>query len=138
MSDSRPIPQPELGAFVRELPKAEVHLHLEGCIPPPLWLAAAQRHGATCPLPLADGRPEIASLQALLDHLDWACSLVDRAEDLRSIAIAVSDHLERSGALHGDVIFNPTHWPHWRERVAEMVGELSAGFEAGRAREAPR
>jgi adenosine deaminase len=121
----------ELSGFCRDLPKAEVHVHLEGCIPPHVVAASALRHGAGPPVGSDGGHPRITNLASLLDYLDWSCGLIDRAEDLTDIARATSERLGASGALYGDVIVNPTHWPHWRERGDEMVAALAAGFEAG-------
>jgi len=121
----------ELSEFARGLPKAEVHVHLEGCIPAALAERAAARHGAEPPVALEDGRPRIDSLQALLDYLDWACGLIDRAEDLVEIARATSERLAGSGARYGDVIVNPTHWPHFRARGDEVVAALREGFVQG-------
>ncbi len=121
----------ELEVFARGLPKAEVHVHLEGCIPPRVAAEAAKRHGATSPVTLEDGHPKIETLRELLDYLDWSCGLVDRAEDLAEIGRSTSQRLAASGALYGDVIVNPTHWPHWRERRGAMVDALAAGFTAG-------
>lgn len=129
MSD-RHLEQVGLSGYARMLPKAEVHVHLEGCIPAGLAERVAREHGAASPIPIVEGRPAITSLQGLLDYLDWSCALVDRREHLEEIAYATARRMSESGTLYADVIFNPSHWPHWRERVGEMVGGLAAGFAA--------
>ncbi|MGH9299231.1 MAG: adenosine deaminase family protein, partial [Acidimicrobiales bacterium] len=76
------------------------------------------------------GRPEIDSLPALLAYLDWSCRLIDRSEELEQIAYAISERARESGALHVDVITNPTHWPAWQPHLPSMIDALEAGFRA--------
>lgn len=48
--EGRPAPVPgALAGFVRRLPKAELHVHLEGAMPPATLLALARRHGVELP-----------------------------------------------------------------------------------------
>ena len=44
----------EMKAFVQALPKAEIHVHLEGAIPPATVLKLAERHNLTGKLPSTD------------------------------------------------------------------------------------
>jgi adenosine deaminase len=102
-------------AWITELPKAEVHLHLEGCVP---------GHVAYGDEAAADTGPEITTLAGLLEHLDGLCGRVDRPDQLGEIARLISRRASRSGAGHVDVIVNPSHWPHWRTRLGAMVDAL--------------
>jgi len=120
-------------AWIVALPKAEVHLHLEGCVPAEIVAAAAVRHGSPAPAGVHDGRVEVTSLAGLLSYLDWSCALIDRPEELREIARALSVRASASGTRHADVIVNPTHWGHWQGDLAGMVDALDAGFAAAEA-----
>jgi adenosine deaminase len=124
-------------SWIRGLPKAEVHLHLEGCIEQALIDEAVRRHriGPFPGSPPGDGedtdaRPPITTLPQLLSYLDWSCALIDRATDLAAIAFATARRATTSGVRHVDVIFNPTHWPHWQGRLDTMVDALDDGFGA--------
>lgn len=119
-------------ALAVALPKAEVHLHLEGCIPYGLVDEAARRLGAgPVPVPLDDdGRPVIADLAALLAYLDWSCALVRRPDELFALARGTAERAAAVGTGHVDVIVNPTHWPAWHGRLEALVDALDAGFSA--------
>jgi adenosine deaminase len=91
------------------------------------------------PVPIEDGVPVIGDLPTLLAYLDWSCSRIDRADQLELIAYEITRRARASGTGHVDVIFNPTHWPHWSARgrahqsgrLGEMIDALDAGFSAG-------
>ena len=113
--------------WVRDLPKAEVHLHLEGCLPAELVAAAARRRGVD--LSAGPSLP-VRDLPALLGYLDFACGLIERTDELAAIAYGIMERAAATGTRHVDVICNPTHWPAWQGRMGALVDALNAGFGA--------
>ena len=146
------MPEPVERSWIVRLPKAEVHLHLEGCVDPHLVSAAALRHGVPPfgglePAGPGDVGPgdvgsadvgaddqalagRITNLPQLLSYLDWSCTLIDRADDLAAIAYGTARRASSVGVRHVDVIVNPTHWTHWQGRLDAMVGALDDGFRS--------
>lgn len=111
------------------LPKAEIHVHLEGCFEAPLLEQWAHRHGVPMPRP-REQLFAFAGLADFLEFLDWACGLVRSGDELAEAAYAFSRRMAVSGAGYADLIFNPTHWHPWRGRLAQMIDALDAGFRA--------
>jgi adenosine deaminase len=111
------------------LPKAEVHVHLEGCFDAPLLEQWARKFGEPMPRP-RESLFRFEGLADFLHFLDWACGLVRTREELAEAAHAFSRRLAASGAGYGDLIFNPTHWKPWHGRLREMIEALDAGFRA--------
>jgi adenosine deaminase len=114
---------------LRALPKAEVHVHLEGCFDAELLERWAIKFGEPMPRPRAS-LFKFEGLADFLHFLDWACGLVRTREELAEAAYAFSRRLAASGAGYGDLIFNPTHWKPWHGRLREMIDALDAGFRA--------
>jgi len=114
--------------WIRGLPKAEVHVHLEGCVP----LATVGLDDPTLvELDPSTGAPLFSGLSDLLAFLDRSCALVTDAAQVETIAYELVARAARDGVRHSDVIFNPTHWPAWRTRLAEFVALLDGGLAAG-------
>jgi adenosine deaminase len=116
------------GEWIRGLPKAEVHVHLEGCFDADQIVQLAAAAGEPLPRP----RPrlfELPDLPALLEFLDWVCGLVRTHEQVEQAAYRFAEREARSGVRYADLIFNPTHWP-WRDRLGEFIEALDAGFSA--------
>ena len=114
---------------LRALPKAEVHVHLEGCFDAALLEQWATKFGEPMPRP----RETLFRFEGLADFLhflDWACGLVRTRDELASAAYAFSQRLAASGTGYADLIFNPTHWKPWHGRLPEMIDALDAGFRA--------
>jgi adenosine deaminase len=118
---------PQRLARLRALPKAEVHLHLEGCFDPILLEQWARQQGVAMPRP----RERLLQFEGLADFLhflDWSCGLADTRERLAELAYDTSRRLAASGAGYADVIFNPTHWKAWQGRLHEMIDAIDAGL----------
>ena len=119
---------------IRALPKAEVHVHLEGCFDAADVAELARAAGAPLPRPV-DALFDIADLDlaAFLDLLDWTCGLVRTREQLARAAYRFAEREARAGAVYADLIVNPTHWAPWRTRLDEFVDALHAGFSDAEA-----
>jgi adenosine deaminase/aminodeoxyfutalosine deaminase len=118
-------------AFVRSLPKAELHLHLEGSIEPSTLLELRQRHGM-------DGA-SFADVEQLYDFKDFAGFLVAfkdvtghlrTPEDYELITYRLMERLKAQNVLHAEVIVSAGVCL-WRKQDFAAIFE---GLERGRAR----
>jgi hypothetical protein len=66
---------------LRRLPKAEVHVHLEGCFEPATLEHWAGEAGVPMPRP-RDRLFDFGGLADLLHFLDWACDLANTRDRL--------------------------------------------------------
>ena len=111
------------------LPKAEVHVHLEGCFEPETLESWATQAGVPMPRP----RERLFSFEGLadiLEFLDWACGLASTRDRLAETAYGFCQRLAADGTGYADVIINPTHWGAWQGRTRELIEALDAGFTA--------
>lgn len=114
---------------LRKLPKAEVHVHLEGCFEASLLEQWSRQAGVPMPRP----RERLFHFEGLADFLhflDWACALAATRERLAELSYGYCKRLVASGAGYADLIVNPTHWPAWQGRLREMVDAIDAGLKA--------
>ena len=119
---------PELDRL-RSLPKAEVHVHLEGCFEP----AVLEQWATQARVPMPRPRDRLLQFEGLADFLhflDWACTLASTRERLAELSYSFCQRLARSGAGYADVIVNPTHWPAWHGRLPDMIDAIDAGLAA--------
>src|SRR5690349_4310945 len=113
------------------LPKAEVHVHLEGCFEVDDIVRLAAESGEPLPRPRERLMAFGEGLSEFLDFLDWTCGLVRARGQLVAIAHGFARRMAASGTRYADAIINPTHWPHWRRDIAGLIAGLDEGFAAG-------
>ncbi len=113
--------------WVVGLPKAENHVHLEGCLDPEVVKRAAERAGVSVP----DDPP--TNLDELLHQLDLTCRLMTEPEDLTALAVAKSRAGDAVGASFTDLIINPSHWPAWTGRLPELIAAVDVGLAEAEA-----
>jgi adenosine deaminase len=122
---------------LRSLPKAEVHVHLEGCFE----AATLERWAAEAGLAMPRARERLFEFEGLSDFLhflDWACGLANTTDRLAQLAYDFCRRLNEDGTGYADVIVNPTHWSAWRGRTKEMIEALDAGFASAERHGLPR
>jgi len=99
--------------YIRRLPKAELHIHIEGSLEPEMMFSLAAKHGVK--LPYADVEAvrrayEFNNLQEFLDiYYAGAAVLIDRA-DFRDLMLAYLKRAHDDGVVHSEIFFDPqTH-----------------------------
>ena len=100
----------DLDAYIADLPKCELHLHLEGTLEPALKLELARRNG----IPLAEtsvaeveATYEFDSLASFLAVYYPAMQVLVTAEDFRDLAYAYLKKAASQGVRHVEMFFDP-------------------------------
>ena len=112
---------------MRSLPKAEVHVHLEGTLEP----ATLERWALQAGIRMPRQREQLLQFRGLadfLEFLDWACGLANTPDRLAELARAFCKRLRDDGTGYADLIVNPTHWSAWHGRLRQMLDAFDAGF----------
>lgn len=113
--------------FVRSLPKAEVHVHLEGSIGPGDVVELAAEVAESLPRP-AEMLLEFEGLADFLSYLDWACALVRTPEQLARLAYRFAQREAESGVRYADLLVSPIHWLAWNGRLEAFVEAIDRGL----------
>jgi adenosine deaminase len=127
---------PEMDALITALPKAELHIHLEGSIRPKTLLFLAQRNG------LDLGYTNDNSLRAMYSYQDFRhfiklygvlTSALRRPEDFMLITEELGLEAAKQGTLYLEVTFSPAI--HHRKKgipFNEMMDAIADGAESVR------
>lgn len=103
----------DLPAFVQGLPKAELHLHLEGTLEPDLMFELAKRNGVALPYPdvqSARAAYRFSNLQSFLDLYYAGCSVLVTEQDFYDLTWEYLSRAAEEGIRHVEPSFDPqTH-----------------------------
>ena len=117
------------------LPKAELHVHLEGTAPPALIRRLAARHGVPVPEGLLADDDTFA-WEGFLDFLatyDRAASVIRTAEDYRDVTFAYLARCAAEGAVYVELLASPDHAAAVGLPDAELYGGVAQGIDDARA-----
>ncbi len=99
--------------FIRGLPKAELHLHIEGSLEPEQMFAFARRNGVDLPFSSVEevrAAYAFSNLQDFLDIYYQGARVLLTEEDFRDLALAYFEKVAADGARHAEIFFDPqTH-----------------------------
>ena len=118
----------DLERFIQGLPKAELHLHIEGTLEPELCFALAARNGVALRFRSVDqlrAAYRFRNLQEFLDLYYQGTSVLRRAQDFYDLTRAYLDRAQRENVRHAEIFFDPQ--AHTRRGVA--FGEVIDGIQ---------
>jgi aminodeoxyfutalosine deaminase len=123
--------------FIRRLPKAELHLHLEGTILPSTLIELSGRHDAQ-PLTLAEAEAlyRFTDFSGFLLAFKAVCDRLLTPEDYELAAWRMAQQLTAQGVVHAEVYISVGVIYHWRNPDADCFDPIFAGLERARARAA--
>ncbi len=117
------------------VPKAELHVHLEGTAPPELIRRIADRNGLALPdgLVTSDGRFAWRDFTDFLRAYDDAASVMRTPEDFRDVVCEYLVACAADGAVYVELIASPDHAKAAGISDAAHVEALAQGIDDARA-----
>ncbi len=113
MNHVKPVAANRLPDLLRTMPKAELHIHIEGSLEPELIFALAQRNNITIPYSsVAELRQAYAftNLQSFLDIYYAGASVLLKEQDFYDMASAYFVRAAADNVIHAELFFDPqTH-----------------------------
>ncbi|MBC3194659.1 adenosine deaminase [Pseudonocardia sp. C8] len=115
------------------LPKAELHLHIEGTLEPETVFALARRNDVALPYASVEdlrARYEFTDLQSFLDIYYANMAVLRTREDFAELASAYLRRCPGQGVRHVEMFFDPQAHTARGVPMADVVGGLTDGIDA--------
>ncbi|WP_067734831.1 adenosine deaminase [Novosphingobium naphthalenivorans] len=124
----------DLDSFITGLPKAELHLHIEGSLEPELMFELAKRNGVEIPFATVEevrAAYAFSNLQDFLDIYYAGANVLRTRADFHDLAAAYFARAAADGVVHAEIMFDPqTHTDRGIPFADVIEGLLSAMAEA--------
>ena len=122
-------------SYLRAVPKAELHVHLQGSILPATLLTLARRNQVKLPADTVEGLRQWFTYRDFAHFVDiytLVCRCLRTAEDYELVTYELAVALARQNARYAEVTFTPGEH-EWREIPREVyLSGLSRGRERAR------
>ncbi|HEY7247536.1 MAG TPA: adenosine deaminase [Xanthobacteraceae bacterium] len=123
--------------FIQGLPKAELHVHLEGTLEPEMMLALARRNGVTLPYPSVEAVRAAYKFRNLQDFLDLyyrGTNVLRERRDFYELTWAYMAKARQQNVLHAEVFFDPQAHTRRGVRFADVLDGIDEALRDARRR----
>ncbi|CAL1692464.1 Adenine deaminase [Brevundimonas subvibrioides] len=126
----------DLNAFIDGLPKAELHLHIEGSLEPELMFALAERNKVAIPFESVEAvraAYDFSNLQDFLDIYYAGANVLLTRQDFEDLAFAYFQRAAADNVRHAEIFFDPQTHTDRGVPFGVVVEGLIAGMDRAKA-----
>jgi adenosine deaminase len=124
-----------LESFIHHIPKAELHLHIEGTLEPELMFAIARRNGLSLPFnSVKDVRQayRFIDLQSFLDIYYQGTRVLQQEQDFYDMTWAYLERAHTQNVRHAEIFFDPQAHIGRGVSFATVIRGIHRALEEGR------
>jgi len=124
----------DLTRFISEMPKAELHLHIEGTLEPELMMELAARNHVTLPYASVDevrAAYQFSCLQDFLDVYYLGMSVLVTEKDFFDLTWAYLEKVHGQHVNHVEIFFDPQGHTERGVSFETVLGGISSALERG-------
>jgi adenine deaminase len=130
------MPEFDRDTFITGLPKAELHLHLEGSLEPELMFALAQRNQISIPFKTIEevrAAYRFSNLQDFLDIYYQGASVLQVEQDFYDLTMAYLRQVASDACRHVEVFFDPQTHTDRGIAMGVVIGGISRALADGQS-----
>jgi len=127
----------DMAAFIEGLPKAELHVHIEGSLEPEMLFAIAARNGVDLPhgsIEALRAAYKFDNLQDFLDIYYQGMSVLREARDFHDLTWAYLERARADAVLHAEIFFDPQAHTSRGIDFSTVISGIISALEDGRDR----
>ncbi|MEF2074175.1 adenosine deaminase [Consotaella aegiceratis] len=126
----------DMEAFVRGLPKTDLHVHLEGSIEPELMLELARRNGVHLRWDTPEALRaayEFRDLQSFLDLYFEGCKVLVTQDDFHDVTAAYLSRAHRDGVVRAEMFIGPQSFTERGVPIEALMSGVLGAMDKARA-----
>ncbi len=130
------LPREQVHALLKAMPKAELHIHIEGSLEPEMIFAMAQRNGVKLPYASVQALRKayaFSDLQSFLDIYYAGASVLLNEQDFFDMAWAYLKRAAADGVVCAEIFFDPQTHTERGVAMAVVIQGLSTACARARA-----
>lgn len=123
-----------IDSYLRGLPKAELHLHIEGTLEPEMVFALAARHGVALPYASVEALRrayDFDDLQSFLDLYYAGADVLRDEDDFHAMTYAYLRRAQADGVVHVEIFFDPQTHTQRGIDIGVVIGGITRALADG-------
>jgi len=125
----------DLDRLIRDVPKVELHLHIEGTLEPEMVFQLAAKHGVALPYPSVEALRaaySFSDLQSFLDIYYAGCDVLREESDFHAMTMAYLRRVHVDRVVHAEIFFDPQTHTARGVPMEVIVGGIRRALDDGR------